>query len=293
MSLIFRDRVRQKANPSGTGSVTLGASVATYKQFVNADLNNDSFPYAIVNTSQFEVGIGNYITPLASGTTYGVLNRNLVLSNSNNDTSFIAFNGSSADVIITNAAELSVLVSSQPAPATFKLIKWTGAQYELIDPIENFTSLGTSIDSSVMFFNATNTNFQADPKFQYYQGNVPELYLDGVFQATAKAFKIPHPTKPKVHLQHGCLEGPEYGIYLRGTASINYKTSIILPDYFTALTQSDSYTVSVSSNSFIPVKHKKEKNKVVFSLLFPTIKPIEIDFLIIDKRTDIDFKLEV
>jgi len=293
MSLIFKDRVRQKATPAGTGSVTIGSPVATYIEFGNANLGNNTFPYAIVNSLQFEVGVGNFTSAVASGTTYGVLNRNLVLSNSSGTTSLINFNGSSADVFITNAAELSVLVSTQPTVSTFKLIKWTGEQYELIDPIENSSSLGSSIDSSVVFFDSDTTNFKADPKFQFYQGNVPELYLDGVFQATAKAFKIKHPMKQNMFLQHGCLEGPEYGIYLRGEVLTRYKHDLILPEYFSALTQSDDLTITFSSNSFIPIKVTKTKTKITFKLLFPSLTPVKINFLAINKRIDLEFKLEL
>jgi len=79
MALVYKDRVRQKASASGTGFVILSTPVASYIQFSNASLSNNSFPYAIVNDTQFEVGIGTYDSPISSGTTYGVLYRNTVL----------------------------------------------------------------------------------------------------------------------------------------------------------------------------------------------------------------------
>ena len=41
------------------------------------------------------------------------------------------------------------------------------------------------------------------------------------FSAQSKAFNIPHPTRENRRLVHGCLEGPEYGVYTRGLSLIH------------------------------------------------------------------------
>ena len=64
-------------------------------------------------------------------------------------------------------------------------------------------------------------------------------FINGISFATvatkalaAKAFDIPHPTKPDTHrLRYICLEGPEPGVYLRGKLIDN--NIIELPDYWT------------------------------------------------------------
>jgi hypothetical protein len=290
MALVYKDRVRQKASVTGTSNVTLGNPVASYIQFSNATLNNNSFPYAIVNDTQFEVGIGTYASPVSSSTTYGVLYRNTVLSNSNGDTSFINFSGNLGDAFITNASELSVLVSSQPVNATLKLIKWTGSQYELIDPVQDSSTLGASINSSIMFYNSSTTNYQADENLKFYPGATPELFINGVLQATAKAFKIKHPVKPGKFLIHGCLEGPEFGIYQRGEILTRFKSEIILPEYFTKI--SKNYTVNVTSNSCMPFRVIKKEKSFVIKNFLPTLNLIKYDFLIIGSRTDTEFELE-
>jgi hypothetical protein len=293
MSLFYADRIKQNAFVTGTGLVTLAAPIASYNQFVNAGIGTNSFPYAIINSLQFEVGVGTYGTPADTGTTYGVIYRNLVFSVSTGDTNPVNFNGNPCIAFITNPSELSLLVSNQPSPNTNKIIKWTGSQYDLIDPIENGASLGTSINNSVMFYNASTTNYDADANLKFLPGSTPELYINGVLQAIAKAFKIPYPNKPEKFLQHGCLEGPEYGIYLRGTIKAKANSEIIFPDYFMALGDIDNYTISISSNSFMPIKIEKLTDRVVFKLLFPTFKEIEIDYLILTNRTDLKLQLEV
>jgi len=280
VALIYKDRVRQKATVSGTGRFSPGAAVASYITFSQASLGANSFPYAVINANQYEVGVGTF-----DGT---YIYRNLVLSSSNNN-SLVSFDGSLGDVIITAPAELSVLTSLQPTSNTLKYVKWVNSEFELVDAVEN-PQIG--MQSSVVFYNYNNSSFDADPNFKYYPGNLPEVYVNGVIQATAKSFKIPHPNK-NGWLIHGSLEGPEHGIYLRGSVKIKKycrATSIILPDYFTSL--SNEYTITISSDSFIPVKYEKDKYEIKFKILFPSMKDTEIDYLIIAKRNDVKFKLE-
>ena len=62
------------------------------------------------------------------------------------------------------------------------------------------------------------------------------------FSANSKAFDIPHPTRENRRLVHGCLEGPEYGVYTRGR--VTNKKEIILPTYWKGLV--DWTTISVN-----------------------------------------------
>ena len=52
-----------------------------------------------------------------------------------------------------------------------------------------------------------------------------------------KTFVINHPNNPNKYLVHGCLEGPEGGVYYRGKGEIinNESTTIYLPDYVKSL----------------------------------------------------------
>ena len=53
-----------------------------------------------------------------------------------------------------------------------------------------------------------------------------------IFGNTTKTFIIDHPTDTARHLVHGCLEGPENGIYYRGTGVCSDAVATItLPDY--------------------------------------------------------------
>ena len=61
---------------------------------------------------------------------------------------------------------------------------------------------------------------------------------------TVKPFNIPHPTKEGKRLVHACLEGPENGVYFRGT--MKDSNIINLPDYWEGLVDVDSITVHLT-----------------------------------------------
>jgi len=65
---------------------------------------------------------------------------------------------------------------------------------------------------------------------------------------TTKKFDIPHPSKVGWRLSHGCLEGPEYGVYHRGKLK---NTNIIkLPEYWKDLVNLETITVSLTSHTY-------------------------------------------
>lgn len=76
-----------------------------------------------------------------------------------------------------------------------------------------------------------------------YDSNQNEVNVAGDFSATTKRFLIDHPTKPGYKLQHGNLEGPEHGVYLRGKSTLK---RIKLPEYWAGLVDKDSITVTLT-----------------------------------------------
>ena len=80
------------------------------------------------------------------------------------------------------------------------------------------------------------------PKGPSKKGATGPTGPDGV-----KTFVIPHPTNDDKYLVHVCLEGPESGVYYRGTGEITNSKSvdIQLPDYCADLAV--EFTVHVSA----------------------------------------------
>jgi hypothetical protein len=72
-----------------------------------------------------------------------------------------------------------------------------------------------------------------------------KLQVAGSFAATTKSFLIDHPTRPGLQLQHGSLEGPENGVYVRGR--LTNSLVIDLPDYWMGLIDAASITVNLTA----------------------------------------------
>ena len=73
------------------------------------------------------------------------------------------------------------------------------------------------------------------------------LTINGTLMAGIKSFVIDHPTKEGMKLQYSCLEGPENGVYVRGTVEGNV---IELPDYWVGLVDENSITVQLTAKGY-------------------------------------------
>jgi hypothetical protein len=116
-----------------------------------------------------------------------------------------------------------------------------------------------------------------------------------------KTFVIPHPLDAEKYLVHACLEGPEAGVYYRGTATIPAEANFIelsLPPYADAL--ASDFTVHVTpvldneEDLLIPslaithVKHGKFKVYKTSRITFPST----FDYLVFGKRCAIEVEPE-
>jgi hypothetical protein len=98
--------------------------------------------------------------------------------------------------------------------------------------------------------------FDANPGASVGGASAPNMVLDksgnlsiiGNMTAASKTFKIIHPNDPSKQLIHGCLEGPEHGVYYRGEGQTGEDglATITLPDYFEALTAKTGRTVQLT-----------------------------------------------
>ena len=73
--------------------------------------------------------------------------------------------------------------------------------------------------------------------------------IEGHLEATTKSFNIPHPLYVKKRLVYGSLEGPEHGMYQRGSFDIEDKRRLVavdLPKYWFKMVY-DDYTISLTS----------------------------------------------
>ena len=145
--------------------------------------------------------------------------------------------------------------------------------------IDNFTITATlSVGAAAVFAGAitgTSATFSAN-------------VTAGSFSSNSKAFNIPHPSPNKegVRLWHGCLEGPEYGVYVRGR--ITNQKEINLPAYWKDLVDVRTMTVlltPIGAHQNVIVK-RLDAEKVY--LQAQGGMPIDCFYHIYGERKDID-----
>lgn len=105
--------------------------------------------------------------------------------------------------------------------------------------------------SSPIFYDSDDSAYYVDPKGN---SNLKNLQVQGSFGVSGtKNFVIDHPLKSGYQLVHASLEGPEAGVYYRGTARLsNGEIKITLPDYFDALTRDNEATVLLTAKGETP-----------------------------------------
>ena len=123
---------------------------------------------------------------------------------------------------------------------------------------------------------------------------VAALSVRGLMSATAKAFNIEHPLKKGMRLVHGSLEGPEFGMYQRGTLKSNLLIEeISLPEYWKAMV--GDYTVTLTPHGNYNV-WLEEKNKTMFKIKTSADAidgPWACEWLAIGRRMDAKLEVEI
>ena len=130
-------------------------------------------------------------------------------------------------------------------------------------------------------------------------GNVKaSITGSGVIRGSSKSFCIPHPTKAKKNLVYGCLEGPEHGVYHRGTVEGKGIVRIDLPEYWSKLVAKGDYTVTLTgwNGSNMTLVDKDENGFNVqctnfFKKLFRL--PYKFEYVLVGAREYFDIEEDV
>ena len=118
----------------------------------------------------------------------------------------------------------------------------------------------------------------------------------GNLRATTKSFDIEHPTKPGKRLVYGVLEGPEHGVYHRGTVEGKGKLEVELPEYWSKLVNED-YSIQLTSwgNYNVHIV-EKTNNSFIIELtgnpLSQKFKVIKVDYVVHGSRKDAPLEIE-
>jgi hypothetical protein len=118
----------------------------------------------------------------------------------------------------------------------------------------------------------------------------------GNLRATTKSFDIPHPTKPGKRLVYGVLEGPEHGVYHRGTIEGKGRYIVELPDYWPNLV-GNNYSIHLTGwgNYSLSITEKTNKDftiEVVGNPLTRKYKSFKADYIVHGSRLDAPLDIE-
>lgn len=189
-----------------------------------------------------------------------------------------------SNTLTANATTASAIIAKGIALQTADLQQWQDSTSAAVAKI---TSAGAFGAASTAVFGGTNSSVlgmvtayissaatkgivirgaaSQTANLEEWQNNagtvLASMSAAGNFTAVTKSFDIEHPTKENMRLRYASLEGPENGVYVRGTTTENV---IELPDYWTGLVDEESITVNLTSygkhqNIYV---EKIENNKV-------------------------------
>ena len=117
--------------------------------------------------------------------------------------------------------------------------------------------------------------------------------IEGHLEATTKSFNIPHPLLENKRLVYGSLEGPEHGMYARGSFDVvdeRRKVAIDLPMYWSKMVNPD-YTINLTTYGDYNV-WITERNSNGFWIETNAEKDWSFDWNVIGGRRDAKLEVE-
>lgn len=122
------------------------------------------------------------------------------------------------------------------------------------------------------------------------------IYIHGSILSPYKNFIIEHPNKDDHYLIYGCLEGPEHGVYFRGTVEGNGEIFVELPDYWGKLCNNYSVVGLTPYGKYSLYIREKQKNGFTVAAHLPfwrSKQKYKFDYLVLGERAPIKTEVPV
>jgi hypothetical protein len=214
------------SNVQGSGSIAIGSGAGITSQGSNsiaigASAGNNSQSINAIAIGGSAGGVVQRFGTIAIGFNAGASNQN---SNAIAIGMQAGFNAQS-----NNAIAIGMQAGCNAQGSNAIAIGWNAV-------LSNQASNSIVINAGGTALNASNANaFYVAPIRAASNANIL-MYNTTNREVThfAKTFVIDHPTKSDKYLVHACLEGPEAGVYYRGTIFVDNPTIVELPEYTSA-----------------------------------------------------------
>ncbi len=257
---------------SGSGNTTLSATIAANSVALGTDTTGDYVANLLAGS-----GIATTGSATGEGTVHTVSLKNAGSLTNNTVPKWVTSSTQFADSAIVDDGT-TVAVSRATTVTSSAL---TNGTYLTIT-----TAAGDDSSTSDFFIRGLTS------------GAVSKFSIDanGNLRATTKSFDIPHPTKPDMRLVYGVLEGPEHGVYHRGTVEGKGKLVVELPEYWHVLVGYE-YSIQLTAWGNYNV-HIVEKNEKSFTIqltgdpLTRLWKNIKVDYIVHGSRLDAPLEIE-
>ena len=161
-----------------------------------------------------------------------------------------------------------------------------------------YLSAASLASGNALIINAGSGSYTSGKLIDAQNNSVSKFSVDfnGNLRATTKSFDIEHPTKPGKRLVYGVLEGPEHGVYHRGTVEGKGLLKIELPEYWHKLVGED-YSIQLTpwGNYAVHIIEKTENYFIIQlsgNFISQKFKNIKVDYIIHGSRIDAPLEIE-